>query len=580
MSKPATASTFAKALVLLLGMAKGVESTVFELPLDGDWTPSRGFAMDYVASHCGFHLAEDIPRDPGTEVRAAATGIVRFSANVPGLGHAVHLEHTLADGSRAVTVYYHMKRIGEGGIELPATVQRGVTIGYVSGRADDFGTGPHLHFGVRFGSYQPGVDPRTERWFYPGYSAIRTGGIRNCDLDPAADLSDPLHSEIIAEWRSPELFVDDNSTPSLPRFEKLDDLIEPRLNHCATRLLSGDVFIAGGNPGTLDLQLQTAEIYRHESGTFEAIGEPMTTRRGRGVQCTTLSDGRVLIAGGSLARFSYTDSAELYDPSASPGQQFTAVGDMRSIRGPGWQMFPQPDGEALVFGGVFEGGFGTATDKIDRFVPSGSGGSFVDAGTLVGARRDYSATQIDDDAVLLVAGRRRFDQSVSPEAERYSILSQISVATANQPSHMPRGRDAVTARLPNGNVLLVGGSGFPAEIYVSDDDHFVDLPDSPQLFASNNSLAVTLLDGRVLLLGVAHEAGAPRGRIAAVFTPTGEATGTLEPLGSFDEASPCGGYAATLLESGAVLITGGAALNVGGSCQDASAIAELFHPGG
>lgn len=184
----------------------------FRLPLDGEWNPSRGFADEFIQTWCGFHLADDVARAPGTPVFATANGTVKFASNVAKLGYAILVEHRLPDTSRVVSVHFHLRRPQEGGVALIVgqEVIEDAIIGFVSGNPEDYGTGPHLHFGFRRGAFLPSVDPRTEKWFYPGYTTIYQAGQRQCDV------SDPVHVEIVGEWEDPVQFVGTSPPPPPP----------------------------------------------------------------------------------------------------------------------------------------------------------------------------------------------------------------------------------------------------------------------------------------------------------------------------------------------------------------------------
>ncbi len=174
-------------------------------------TPS-GLVGDWSAAYCGNHLGVDLPRPADTSVYAIADGQVRFAAVVAGIGTAVHIQHRLPDGSEITSIYYHLKRVGEGGVALTlgSQVARGTLIGYVTGRADDYGTGSHLHFGIRKGAYRTGADPRTSKWFYPGYTRLSPD---------ACDSGDIKHTEITNEWEAdPIRFVSDRVSQSLSVF--------------------------------------------------------------------------------------------------------------------------------------------------------------------------------------------------------------------------------------------------------------------------------------------------------------------------------------------------------------------------
>lgn len=180
----------------------------FQFPLTGDWNVTRGFARDYIPDpRWGYHLGEDVPRSVGTEVRAAATGILRRAEVIGGLGYAVHIDHLLANDSRVTTIYYHMQRPDEGGLSLQdkigMTVEQNTPIGYISDRDKDGAEeGSHLHFGVRRGPYQTGDDSRTGKWFYPGYSAIYKNRVKQTN-----NISDATHTDVVRDWCEPETFL-------------------------------------------------------------------------------------------------------------------------------------------------------------------------------------------------------------------------------------------------------------------------------------------------------------------------------------------------------------------------------------
>ncbi len=189
----------------------------FTFPLTGEWNTSEGFAETYISKWCGYHLGEDIPRVPDTPVFAVANGIVRYSKNIDGLGHAIHIEHELPDGSHVTSVYYHLKRLNQGGIPLSPgeIVFKDDPVGYITGLDEDDGTGPHLHLGIRKGSYEIGIDSRTNKWFYPGYTAIyQAPKVRQCDsIGQEQDKVDPKHQQIVSDWEPPSEFISNFEPP-------------------------------------------------------------------------------------------------------------------------------------------------------------------------------------------------------------------------------------------------------------------------------------------------------------------------------------------------------------------------------
>jgi murein DD-endopeptidase MepM/ murein hydrolase activator NlpD len=177
----------------------------FRFPLEGDWSPLWQDFGKWNNQWNGYHLGEDVGREDADTKNYAvypmADGIVKFADIV--MGYTVIIEHKLSnddpDGDYVCSVYYHMKRPGEGGIKLTVgeSVSMDSPIGYVSGKREDYKSSPHLHFGIRKGSYKDGKDTRTGFWYYPGYTTIKKDGVVQKNPD------DPIHKQILADWFNP-----------------------------------------------------------------------------------------------------------------------------------------------------------------------------------------------------------------------------------------------------------------------------------------------------------------------------------------------------------------------------------------
>lgn len=101
-----------------------------------------------------FHAGMDLIPGAGTEILAAASGIVALAdSNGSGYGNYVILEHGKNDQGQTIrTVYGHMSHFI---VSKGESVVQGQVIGYVG--STGFSTGPHLHFEVRLNETQ--VDP-------------------------------------------------------------------------------------------------------------------------------------------------------------------------------------------------------------------------------------------------------------------------------------------------------------------------------------------------------------------------------------------------------------------------------------
>lgn len=177
----------------------------FRFPLEGNWSPLWQDFGKWNNQWNGYHLGEDIGREDADiknyAVYPMADGIVKFADIV--MGYTVIIEHKLSDndsdGDYVCSVYYHMKKAEEGGIKLTVgeSVSTNIPIGYISGKWEDHRSSPHLHFGIRKGSYKSGKDTRTGFWYYPGYTTIKKDGVVQKNPD------DPIHKQILADWFNP-----------------------------------------------------------------------------------------------------------------------------------------------------------------------------------------------------------------------------------------------------------------------------------------------------------------------------------------------------------------------------------------
>jgi murein DD-endopeptidase MepM/ murein hydrolase activator NlpD len=111
------------------------------LPVRGGWYSSNfGWRIDPFTGQRAFHEGIDVMVEHGTPFRAAAGGVVVFSAMHPQYGNMIEIDH----GNGLISRYAHAsKRL----VKVGDVVLGGAKIGEVgkTGRA----TGTHLHFEVR-----------------------------------------------------------------------------------------------------------------------------------------------------------------------------------------------------------------------------------------------------------------------------------------------------------------------------------------------------------------------------------------------------------------------------------------------
>nr|WP_251068247.1 peptidoglycan DD-metalloendopeptidase family protein [Marinobacter sp. C7] len=88
------------------------------------------------------HEGTDYAAPPGTPIKAAGNGTVRFAGWKGGYGRTIILQH----GNNITTLYAHMKGLARG-MKKGVRVKQGQTIGYLG--SSGMVTGPHLHYEFR-----------------------------------------------------------------------------------------------------------------------------------------------------------------------------------------------------------------------------------------------------------------------------------------------------------------------------------------------------------------------------------------------------------------------------------------------
>ena len=213
----------------------------------------------------------------------------------------------------------------------------------------------------------------------------------------------------------------------------------------AVLLRDGKVLLAGGI-GVGWTFLDSAELYDPATETFRATGRMAVARESH--TANLLPDGRVLITGGHRGRresIILYASSETYDPSAGT---FTATGSMTTRRHK-HDAVSLSDGTVLVVGGSDERDDRGAYRSAERYDPAT--GRFAAAGTMHAARYKLNGSSVllRDGTVLLLGGAD-VSEIYDPVRRLFSVIPEgIGVTRLF----------AVAALLPDGGVLLAGGYG-------------------------------------------------------------------------------------------------------------------------
>jgi hypothetical protein len=244
--------------------------------------------------------------------------------------------------------------------------------------------------------------------------------------------------------------------PTTGTFSPTGSLATGRNLHTATLLLDGRVLIAGGNVSGQH-PLASAELYDPKTGTFSPTGS-MVVARGFHT-ATLLADGRVLITGGTSDGWvgaQFLASAEIYDPMTG---KFAATGQMADRRG-SHTATRLSDGRVLVTGGTATGAASLASAEI--YDPKT--GKFAATGSMAVARTYQEATRLADGRVLVTGGDPAgwsYDGPFLASAEIYDPKMGSFTTTGSMTDTLT---NHTSTLLPNGRVLVTGGYDGSADV--------------------------------------------------------------------------------------------------------------------
>ena len=225
-------------------------------------------------------------------------------------------------------------------------------------------------------------------------------------------------------------------------------MITARETHSATLLADGRVLVAGGyDPAQPGGARALAEIYDPSTGQWTATG---TLNRARYAHTATLlPNGMVLVAGGCCDVNGYQQSlksSELWDPATG---QWTITGDLGTAHAYHTATVLS-DGTVLVAGGSFMSTAATAAAEL--YHPDT--GSWTAVGSLTTARMLHTASLLNGNRVLLAGGSTGGCCSGTTAAELYDPVTQTWGAVP--PMSMPR-REHSAAVIQGGAAAVIAG---------------------------------------------------------------------------------------------------------------------------
>lgn len=216
----------------------------------------------------------------------------------------------------------------------------------------------------------------------------------------------------------------------------------PRFWHTATRLTDGRILLVGGSWATDDY-LSDVDIFDPVTGQTSRAAPLHTPRHFH--TATLLFDGRVLVIGGGTIGSVSAYDAEVYDPVADT---WTVVSPQR-LHGDLLTATLMKDGRVLVVGGLGAG------EHVDIFDPTTN--TWGEAQPLP-PQVLYHTAQLLEDGRVLVAGGVGVNNAPPAGGDAQLYDPRTDTWTATGPMMTPRRILGESVRLSDGRVLVVGGA--------------------------------------------------------------------------------------------------------------------------
>jgi hypothetical protein len=214
-------------------------------------------------------------------------------------------------------------------------------------------------------------------------------------------------------------------------------------------LSDGRILLVGGSQSP-DEHLAQVEIFDPASGLITQVAPLHTSRHEH--TATLLPDGRVLVVGGYSLPQQWLDDAEVYDPFADT---WTVVPPLYS-HGVSHTATLMADGRVLVIGGCI--GDGVCTERVEIFNPQTN--SWAKARPLGAWLASQTAQLLEDGRVLVASDGGGPGAPAGGNALLYDPKTNNWTVTG--PMVKPR-IFAQSVLLPDGRVLIAGGMALEDE---------------------------------------------------------------------------------------------------------------------
>ncbi len=245
----------------------------------------------------------------------------------------------------------------------------------------------------------------------------------------------------------------------------------PMAGVSAVGLSNGNVLLSGGVNANNQQPIYSGYLYYPSSQTYSYVGDFNLGLGRAGHTSTLLSNGQVLLAGGTRYG-AQLSSAELFT-----GSGFASPSNMTSARVMHMAVRLQ-DGRVLLTGGY---------NNASAEVYNSGGNNFSAVGNMSKARTGHSTTLLDNGKVLVAGGPDNTTELYDPATQSFSAGPSMTSGGGNR-----------ALRLPNGKVLVVFGAAVPAELYDPSTNSFTQ---TGSMSTRSGGFPVLMPNGKVVVAG-------------------------------------------------------------------------------
>ena len=240
------------------------------------------------------------------------------------------------------------------------------------------------------------------------------------------------------------------------------------------KFANGTVMVVGGSKivQSQGLQIKNLELFDPDSSTWQTLVGALPVSKSIYYTAVALDDGRALFIGG-LGYSGYQKSMAIFDPAANDGAGEFSPGTEMSVVRAGATAIKLSDGRVMMAGGSPGGVIYTSLNTVEFLDPGANSGAgaWTAGANMPSARTNYKSVVLTDGRVLLLGGNTNQSTANSTPAIFDPAGNSGAGTWAAAPAPLVAARVlsySTLVALADGTALLFGGNQATAEIFDPD----------------------------------------------------------------------------------------------------------------